>query len=185
MGPFSVFTVFVVVIYVFGVVDKTSSSFSAHGKIGSITMPCRYFLCQLETILSLLFWEIYHSRAIVGHSAYLIIWKRPRRQRYNGDSDFHSECTKNRLSTALSGPAGWAIAHSTPQVPPYLYLGQPSTRNALKGKGEWEKEMGKLGELKKGRKWEKWTRLQNGTSFPTSSPAWHLGKTKTWPHLYA
>ena len=35
MGPFSVFTVFVVVIYVFGAVDKTSSSFSAHGKIGN------------------------------------------------------------------------------------------------------------------------------------------------------
>ena len=29
------FTVFVVVIYVFGAVDKTSSSFSAHGKIGN------------------------------------------------------------------------------------------------------------------------------------------------------
>ena len=35
MGLFSVFTVFVVVIYVFGAVDKTSSSFSAHGKIGN------------------------------------------------------------------------------------------------------------------------------------------------------
>ena len=35
MGPFSVFTVFVIVIYVFGAVDKTSSSFSAHGKIGN------------------------------------------------------------------------------------------------------------------------------------------------------
>ena len=35
MGPFSVFTVFVVVIYVSGAVDKTSSSFLAHGKIGN------------------------------------------------------------------------------------------------------------------------------------------------------
>ena len=35
MGLLSVFTVFVVVIYVFGAVDKTSSSFSAHGKIGN------------------------------------------------------------------------------------------------------------------------------------------------------
>ena len=35
MGLFSVFTVFVVVIYVFGAVDKTSSSFSTHGKIGN------------------------------------------------------------------------------------------------------------------------------------------------------
>ena len=35
MGPFSVFTVFVVVIYVFGAVDKTSCSFSVHGKIGN------------------------------------------------------------------------------------------------------------------------------------------------------
>ena len=35
MGPFSVFTVFVGVIYVFGAVDKTSSSFSAHSKIGN------------------------------------------------------------------------------------------------------------------------------------------------------
>ena len=35
MGLFSVFTVFIVVIYVFGAVDKTSSSFSAHGKIGN------------------------------------------------------------------------------------------------------------------------------------------------------
>ena len=35
MGLFSVFTVFVVVIYVFGAVDKTSSSFSAHGIIGN------------------------------------------------------------------------------------------------------------------------------------------------------
>ena len=35
MGLFSVFTVFVVVIYVFGAVDKTSSSFSAHGRIGN------------------------------------------------------------------------------------------------------------------------------------------------------
>ena len=33
MGPFSVFTVFVGVISCFGAVDKTSSSFSAHGKI--------------------------------------------------------------------------------------------------------------------------------------------------------
>ena len=32
MGPFSVFTAFV---SVFGAVDKTSSSFSAHGKIGN------------------------------------------------------------------------------------------------------------------------------------------------------
>jgi len=35
MGPFSVFTVFVGVISCFGAVDKTSSSFSAHGKIGN------------------------------------------------------------------------------------------------------------------------------------------------------
>ena len=35
MGLLSVFTVFVVVIYVFGAVDKTSSSFSAHSKIGN------------------------------------------------------------------------------------------------------------------------------------------------------
>ena len=35
MGPFSVFIVFVGVISCFGAVDKTSSSFSAHGKIGN------------------------------------------------------------------------------------------------------------------------------------------------------
>ena len=35
MGPFSVFTVFVGVISCFRAVDKTSSSFSAHGKIGN------------------------------------------------------------------------------------------------------------------------------------------------------
>ena len=34
-GTIICFTVFVVVIYVFGAVDKTSSSFSAHGKIGN------------------------------------------------------------------------------------------------------------------------------------------------------
>ena len=38
MGPFSVFTVFVVVIYVLGAVDKTSSSFLAHGKIGNFVI---------------------------------------------------------------------------------------------------------------------------------------------------
>ena len=35
MGPFSAFTVFVGVISCFGAVDKTSSSFSVHGKIGN------------------------------------------------------------------------------------------------------------------------------------------------------
>ena len=36
MGPFSVFTVFVGALpHVLGAVDKTSSSFSAHGKIGN------------------------------------------------------------------------------------------------------------------------------------------------------
>ena len=45
MGPFSVFTVFVVVIYVFGAVDKTSSSFSAHGKIGNFIIII-IFVCQ-------------------------------------------------------------------------------------------------------------------------------------------
>ena len=35
VGPFSVFTVFVGVISCFGAVDKISSSFSAHGKIGN------------------------------------------------------------------------------------------------------------------------------------------------------
>ena len=43
------FTVFVVVIYVFGAVDKTSSSFSAHGKIGNFIIiifivPCTIFI---------------------------------------------------------------------------------------------------------------------------------------------
>ena len=50
MGPFSVFTVLVVVIYVFGAVDKTSSSFSAHGKIGNFIIIIIGFRLKLGRV---------------------------------------------------------------------------------------------------------------------------------------
>ena len=61
MGPFSVFTVFVGVISCFGAVDKTSSSFSAHGKISNFinfiillhrTRRLRSWLCWSRSIPS-------------------------------------------------------------------------------------------------------------------------------------